>query len=171
MSSWKSLAVRPGLSSAAEAMWPRASSGWPSCWACLSPGWRSAPTTPTPSAARGGNGALRPLRGDARPGGGQRGDLLCRSYPCPRLRRGMPHGDMQKTIRLRRYAGQQEPRGPRPASAHRGRGRPRAGRGLHAPIGLAIGGQTAPEIALSILAEIVQLKNSRQQTEGFRPPC
>ena len=32
---------------------PRASSGWPSCWACLSPGWRSAPTTPTPSAARG----------------------------------------------------------------------------------------------------------------------
>ena len=41
--------------------------------------------------------------------------------------------------------------------------------GLHAPIGLAIGGQTAPEIALSILAEIVQLKNSRQQTEGFPP--
>lgn len=40
---------------------------------------------------------------------------------------------------------------------------------LHAPIGLAIGGQTAPEIALSILAEIVQLKNSRQQTEGFPP--
>jgi len=34
--------------------------------------------------------------------------------------------------------------------------------GLHAPIGLAIGGQTAPEIALSILAEIVQVKNSRQ---------
>ena len=41
--------------------------------------------------------------------------------------------------------------------------------GLHAPIGLAIGGQTAPEIALSILAEIVQVKNSRQQTEGFPP--
>ena len=40
--------------------------------------------------------------------------------------------------------------------------------GLHAPIGLAIGGQTAPEIALSILAEIVQVKNSRQQTEGFQ---
>ena len=40
---------------------------------------------------------------------------------------------------------------------------------LHAPIGLAIGGQTAPEIALSILAEIVQVKNSRQQTEGFPP--
>ena len=37
--------------------------------------------------------------------------------------------------------------------------------GLHAPIGLAIGAQ----IALSILAEIVQLKNSRQQTEGFPP--
>ena len=41
--------------------------------------------------------------------------------------------------------------------------------GLHAPIGLAIGGQTAQEIALSILAEIVQLKNGRQQTEGFPP--
>lgn len=38
---------------------------------------------------------------------------------------------------------------------------------LHAPIGLAIGSQTAPEIGLSILSEIIQLKNSRQQTEGF----
>lgn len=46
---------------------------------------------------------------------------------------------------------------------------PEMAEGLHAPIGLAIGGQTAQEIALSILAEIVQLKNSRQQTEGFPP--
>lgn len=38
---------------------------------------------------------------------------------------------------------------------------------LHAPIGLAIGAQTAQEIALSILAEIVQVKNGRRQTEGF----
>ena len=38
---------------------------------------------------------------------------------------------------------------------------------LHAPIGLAIGSQTAEEIALSILAQIVQIKNSRPQTEGF----
>ncbi len=38
---------------------------------------------------------------------------------------------------------------------------------LHAPIGLAIGAQTAQEIALSIMAEIIEVKNSRQQTEGF----
>ena len=35
---------------------------------------------------------------------------------------------------------------------------------LHAPIGLSIGAKTAQEIALSILAEIVSVKNSRQQT-------
>ena len=40
---------------------------------------------------------------------------------------------------------------------------------LHAPIGLPIGAQTAEEIALSILAEIVQIKNARPQTEGFVP--
>ena len=40
---------------------------------------------------------------------------------------------------------------------------------LHAPIGLSIGAKTAQEIALSILAEIVSVKNSRQQTEGFFP--
>ena len=40
---------------------------------------------------------------------------------------------------------------------------------LYAPIGLSIGSQTAEEIALSILAEIVSVKNSRQQTEGFSP--
>ena len=40
---------------------------------------------------------------------------------------------------------------------------------LHAPIGLAIGSKTAEEIALSILAEIVQVKSKRQQTEGFSP--
>lgn len=38
---------------------------------------------------------------------------------------------------------------------------------LCAPIGLAIGAQTAAEIALSILAEIVQVKNGRPQTEGY----
>ena len=38
---------------------------------------------------------------------------------------------------------------------------------LHAPIGLAIGAQTAAEIALSILAQIVQVKNARPQTEGY----
>lgn len=38
---------------------------------------------------------------------------------------------------------------------------------LCAPIGLAIGAQTAAEIALSILAEIVQVKNARPQTEGY----
>ena len=38
---------------------------------------------------------------------------------------------------------------------------------LCAPIGLAIGAQTAAEIALSILAQIVQVKNVRPQTEGY----
>lgn len=38
---------------------------------------------------------------------------------------------------------------------------------LYAPIGLAIGSQTAEEIALSILAQIVSIKNSRSQSEGF----
>lgn len=38
---------------------------------------------------------------------------------------------------------------------------------LHAPIGLAIGAKTAQEIALSILAQVVEVKSSRQLTEGF----
>ena len=40
---------------------------------------------------------------------------------------------------------------------------------LHAPIGLAIGAKTAQEIALSILAQIVEIKSHRQLTEGFMP--
>ena len=40
---------------------------------------------------------------------------------------------------------------------------------LYAPIGLSIGSQSAEEIALSILAQIVSIKNSRPQTEGFAP--
>lgn len=40
---------------------------------------------------------------------------------------------------------------------------------LHAPIGLAIGAKTAEEIALSVLAEIVQIKSGRSLTEGFSP--
>lgn len=39
---------------------------------------------------------------------------------------------------------------------------------LYAPIGLSIGSQTAEEIALSILAQVVAIKNKRPQTEGFR---
>ena len=38
---------------------------------------------------------------------------------------------------------------------------------LYAPIGLSISSQTAEEIALSILAQIVSIKNARPQTEGF----
>lgn len=38
---------------------------------------------------------------------------------------------------------------------------------IHAPIGLSIGAQTAEEIALSILAQIVEIRNARTQTEGF----
>ena len=33
--------------------------------------------------------------------------------------------------------------------------------GLHSPIGLAIGGQTPEEIALSVISEIVKCKNER----------
>ena len=40
---------------------------------------------------------------------------------------------------------------------------------IHAPIGLAIGAKTAEEIALSILAQVVSVKNARPQTEGFVP--
>ena len=40
---------------------------------------------------------------------------------------------------------------------------------LHAPIGLAIGAKSAQEIALSILAQIVEIKSKRQLTEGFTP--
>ena len=40
---------------------------------------------------------------------------------------------------------------------------------IHAPIGLAIGAKTAQEIALSILAQVVEIKSQRQQTEGFPP--
>ena len=40
---------------------------------------------------------------------------------------------------------------------------------LHAPIGLAIGAKTAEEIALSILAQIVQVKSAHSLTEGFPP--
>ena len=40
---------------------------------------------------------------------------------------------------------------------------------LCAPIGLAIGAKTAQEIALSILAQIVEIKSHRQLTEGFTP--
>ena len=40
---------------------------------------------------------------------------------------------------------------------------------LHAPIGLPIGAQTAEEIALSILAQIISVKSRRSQSEGFPP--
>ncbi len=40
---------------------------------------------------------------------------------------------------------------------------------LYAPIGLPIGSQSAEEIALSILAQVVSIKNARPQTEGFPP--
>lgn len=40
---------------------------------------------------------------------------------------------------------------------------------LYAPIGLPIGSQSAEEIALSILAQVVSIKNARPQTEGFTP--
>ena len=39
---------------------------------------------------------------------------------------------------------------------------------VHAPIGLAIGAETPEEIAVSIMAEIIQCKNQKKHTEGYR---
>ena len=40
-------------------------------------------------------------------------------------------------------------------------------RRLHAPIGLAIGAETPEEIAVSIFAQIIQVKNEKERTEGY----
>lgn len=40
---------------------------------------------------------------------------------------------------------------------------------IHAPIGLAIEAETPEEIAVSILAELIQCKNRQKRTEGYRP--
>lgn len=42
---------------------------------------------------------------------------------------------------------------------------------LHGPVGLRLGGKTPAEIAVAILAEIVQVRNARQQTVNTAPGC
>ena len=73
----------------------------------------------------------------------------------------MSYRDIQKAIRLCGDDGLKE------KSCHSKKDLEEAGfsqeniSGLHSPIGLAIGGQTPEEIALSVISEIVKCKNER----------
>ena len=42
---------------------------------------------------------------------------------------------------------------------------------VHTPIGLKIGAETPEEIAVSVMAEIIQVKNSRQKGGGYSGRC
>lgn len=42
---------------------------------------------------------------------------------------------------------------------------------LHGPVGLAIGAKTPAEIAVSIMAQIVEVKNAQQATQASAPGC
>ncbi len=48
-----------------------------------------------------------------------------------------------------------------------GGGNPEVVNGVHTPIGLAIGAQTPEEIAIAIMAEIIQVKNAKKRTGGY----
>src|SRR5699024_2809965 len=41
--------------------------------------------------------------------------------------------------------------------------------GVHTPIGLKIHAETPEEIAVSVMAEIIQIKNSEKKTGGYSP--
>lgn len=111
---------------------------------------------------------LRPLCGGAGEGLRRCGDVFHRRHPGPRLRSGLSQGHPAKARRLRGHDGQPGPgrlvrrqlleAGADPARVER----------LHAPIGLAIGARSAQEIALSILAQIVEIKSADSSPRASR---
>lgn len=95
-----------------------------------------------------------PRRGRARPV-----HRRVRAHPRRALRRARAAGGARERGRLRRGDGQPpHPRGPTAAAAGAGVSDDQIGR-LRSPIGLDLGGRSAEETALSILAEVVAVRN------------
>lgn len=77
------------------------------------------------------------------------------------LRYGMPHRDIHKVLCLCGYDGLKEKSCDSEKDLEESGFSQEIISGLHSPIGLAIGGQTPEEIALSVISEIVKCKNER----------